>query len=525
MLRPSGPPHIKDIVDKDPKAEMNKIQSKVKQQSSASKTKILGSQPNPKSKAKSNQTPTSSATAPNPKSKSNQTPTSSATAPNPKSKSNHTPTSSATAPNPKSKSNQTPTSSATAPNPKSKSNQTPTSSETAPKSKSDSTQIQPSSNNSTKEDESKYNKYDSLSLIVINSDNQENIIAEGVLEDINGYIQKYLEDDEFDSTIASQSLKFLFNALVFGSQQTQQQIQNTISTETLDQLKVKNNNENASMISSYFEDPEGVKELMEIQQMVSSRRNESNVELIKGGILKKLGDQMSKSVNKEGGEGLFKIVGEIFGQLDIVQSGAVQVVKEESDFLNQYVDLREKILDILGTIIKPATDNLQEGQQHPYLKPLTDDGTIKQLSKIIDNDDYQDHFCKIAEIFAQLFKAAPLPAEIKEKVVCKVEYNFKYDELCLLAECNEKSSYQNGHLDLIYYLLKFGTKEGLKDFAQVIQKKMEKLTDKYFDDVKKEERWGFNQNEAENKRQQINELIKKILGSSSDDKKVAQKKK
>ncbi|KAA6368402.1 MAG: hypothetical protein EZS28_036071, partial [Streblomastix strix] len=46
-LHPSGPPRwtdIKDIVDKGPKAEMNKIQSKVKQQSSPSKTKILGSQ-------------------------------------------------------------------------------------------------------------------------------------------------------------------------------------------------------------------------------------------------------------------------------------------------------------------------------------------------------------------------------------------------------------------------------------------------------------------------------------------------
>ncbi|KAA6358353.1 MAG: hypothetical protein EZS28_046120, partial [Streblomastix strix] len=137
----------------------------------------------------------------------------------------------------------------------------------------------------------------------------------------------------------------------------------------------------------------------------------------------------------------------------LFEMGIIQAVFRALQCNDKVIDGR--ITDIIEMVIKPKPNTLKEGQQNPYLKQLINDGTVEKLSEIINNDNYSVFYHrKIAELIAYIFKAAPLPSDIKEKVVDQLR-NGENDELCLLAECKDNhdailtQTYQdkNGEID------------------------------------------------------------------------------
>ncbi|KAA6392910.1 MAG: hypothetical protein EZS28_011565 [Streblomastix strix] len=95
-------------------------------------------------------------------------------------------------------------------------------------------------------------------------------------------------------------------------------------------------------------------------------------------------------------------------------------------------------IEIIANIIKIALNGLKEGEQHPYLIQLSEDGTVSKLIQIFKNEDYVSIEEDFAEIFAFLYKNTPLPKEIQEKVVKVLktsQFGPQIDNLCLLSEC------------------------------------------------------------------------------------------
>ncbi|KAA6375146.1 MAG: hypothetical protein EZS28_029328 [Streblomastix strix] len=99
-------------------------------------------------------------------------------------------------------------------------------------------------------------------------------------------------------------------------------------------------------------------------------------------------------------------------------------------------NIRNKAEDIICNVVKPRLDGLKEGQQHQYHNQLQLDGTITKLVQLFkDEEDEYIHF-EIALTISYLFKALPLPPEIKNNVIQKLKQNHIY-ELSLLSECPE----------------------------------------------------------------------------------------
>ncbi|KAA6372634.1 MAG: hypothetical protein EZS28_031838 [Streblomastix strix] len=154
---------------------------------------------------------------------------------------------------------------------------------------------------------------------------------------------------------------------------------------------------------------------------------------------------------------------------------------------NKDEDLQSKILWAIIYIIRVRIREIKEGEQHPFLTPLTNDGTISQLIQIIKDGDEQP-----AQILAYLYKALALPFEIEKVVIEKLKrFPSNFEELALLAECkdnhnqilakefeNQLFEYESDSLSslrLILNILKFGTNENKIKISNAIKDKVEKL--------------------------------------------------
>ncbi|KAA6382918.1 MAG: hypothetical protein EZS28_021554 [Streblomastix strix] len=156
-----------------------------------------------------------------------------------------------------------------------------------------------------------------------------------------------------------------------------------------------------------------------------------------------------------------------------------------------------KINAIILNIIKAGLTGLKEGQQHPYLQILTNNGIVTQLFGTIDFDNILK---QTALFLSYLYKATPIPTEYRRKIIkilksLNIEY---YDSLAMLAECPENHDtilednfyewvFQYEYFPLPYLhitllILKLGSGTNKNKVANSVIDKVKKYSDdKYMD--------------------------------------------
>ncbi|KAA6375850.1 MAG: hypothetical protein EZS28_028622 [Streblomastix strix] len=93
-------------------------------------------------------------------------------------------------------------------------------------------------------------------------------------------------------------------------------------------------------------------------------------------------------------------------------------------------------------MIESGAKGLGEGQQHPFLQPLSNDGTVVNLIQLLkvrnksnENElSLHEKFGIISKILANLFKATQIPSEIGLDAINILKRNHDYTELVYLAE-------------------------------------------------------------------------------------------
>ncbi|KAA6372310.1 MAG: hypothetical protein EZS28_032163 [Streblomastix strix] len=165
---------------------------------------------------------------------------------------------------------------------------------------------------------------------------------------------------------------------------------------------------------------------------------------------------------------------------------------------SQDKDVKKYAIDNINQIIQNGAIELKEGQQHPYHNQLSSDGTITKLIQQFKDYDNTDFKLKIANSFAYLFKALPLPPDIKKEIIELLKPAF-IEELAFIAECSDNhdailnGNYENNlfkyysdtleYLQLTYYLIKFGSNANKKRVALAVKDKVERfIIDDYLDE-------------------------------------------
>ncbi|KAA6400913.1 MAG: hypothetical protein EZS28_003557, partial [Streblomastix strix] len=102
---------------------------------------------------------------------------------------------------------------------------------------------------------------------------------------------------------------------------------------------------------------------------------------------------------------------------------------------SEYEDVREKAIKIISDIIEAGKEGLKDGQQHPYRQQLSDDGTIAKLISIfVDKKNHNIEY-NLRKTLIYLFKAFPLPSEIRVDLIEYLKVVNDFNDLALLAEC------------------------------------------------------------------------------------------
>ncbi|KAA6384631.1 MAG: hypothetical protein EZS28_019842 [Streblomastix strix] len=144
--------------------------------------------------------------------------------------------------------------------------------------------------------------------------------------------------------------------------------------------------------------------------------------------------------------------------------------------------VRKKSIEIILNIIKVGIEGLKEGEQHPYYQKLQSDQTIQKLIQLFKDEKDRDTINYIAQTLAHIFKARPLPTEIKNDIIEELK-PCEIDELAFLSENRD---------------------ENKKKVALAVKKKVIELTDYYQEEVKQ-------------KAQEILSLIKNILSKEEEE--------
>ncbi|KAA6385427.1 MAG: hypothetical protein EZS28_019044 [Streblomastix strix] len=192
---------------------------------------------------------------------------------------------------------------------------------------------------------------------------------------------------------------------------------------------------------------------------------------------------------------------------------------------SQDKDVREYAIEIINHIIQNGAIELKEGQQHPYHNQLSSDGTItKLIQQFKDKNKDIIHFY-IAQTFAYLFKALPLPPDIKKDIIEKFKPD-EIEELAFIAECPDNhdaildGNYENNlfqkenksfyYLLLTHNLLQFGSNANKKRVALAVKDKVEIfIIDEFLDEFIQEYSW-IQRDQIKSKAKEALSLIKTV---------------
>ncbi|KAA6381912.1 MAG: hypothetical protein EZS28_022562 [Streblomastix strix] len=355
-----------------------------------------------------------------------------------------------------------------------------------------------------------------------------------------------------------------------------------ITPNTLDRLTEY---EEAQMLQNIFNSPESIKILFRIRRAVGRRNEEGNIELINAGLINVLNDVIEQSIQEEEKEveGEMLFIELILEQLVKDNPSASQLIVEKTDFIDHYlsnfdnlpiqnmkeeflfpiyclslylpnkqkknlfnkgvvqsmiqflscldIDVREEANKIIMNVIKAGLIDLKPQEKHPFLNKLTEDGTVSKLIQLIQDQELEMIHRKIAEIFANLFKASKLPDEIIGVVFLELKRQpIDINEISLLVECSDninaifdceiekelfkrapRHDYTLQYLHLAQSILHNGSIQNKTKLSHAVKDKVERLTDnKYIDKLNSGEIFTWNQSKKEEIKQNAQQLLSLI---------------
>ncbi|KAA6378126.1 MAG: hypothetical protein EZS28_026346 [Streblomastix strix] len=201
-------------------------------------------------------------------------------------------------------------------------------------------------------------------------------------------------------------------------------------------------------------------------------------------------------------------------------------------------DVREDASWTIINIIQAGLEILNIGQQHPFLHQLMNDGTIAKFILLLNDKERQSDLDSIQEFLIDLFKAHQLPEEIKQQVIKTYKERSWFDQLAILAECEDNhdmiledefekkllEDFENHYeiiqqLHFIIPILHLGSEENKKKVALQIKKKIKKLSnDKNIQKFAKKHLWKEKDKEKISvQSKEILIIIKEIIGDEKDD--------
>lgn len=100
-------------------------------------------------------------------------------------------------------------------------------------------------------------------------------------------------------------------------------------------------------------------------------------------------------------------------------------------------DVRMKTIVIAMSIIRSEVSSLKEGEKHPYLNKLLEDGTIEKIIKLFRDKSKENIHENIAVTVAFLFKATKMKDDYRKEVIdmLKIMWCLYIEVIKLLAEC------------------------------------------------------------------------------------------
>ncbi|KAA6378946.1 MAG: hypothetical protein EZS28_025525 [Streblomastix strix] len=121
-------------------------------------------------------------------------------------------------------------------------------------------------------------------------------------------------------------------------------------------------------------------------------------------------------------------------KLRLFQKGIIHTMMRFIDSQNNIVQMR--VSEIISSVIIAGQSGLSEGEEHPYHKSLTENGTIQKLIDLYNDSNINKNLhLKIAQLLAILFKAAPLPFAISKDIIDNLKDDNDLQELSRLSEC------------------------------------------------------------------------------------------
>ncbi|KAA6394807.1 MAG: hypothetical protein EZS28_009664 [Streblomastix strix] len=102
-------------------------------------------------------------------------------------------------------------------------------------------------------------------------------------------------------------------------------------------------------------------------------------------------------------------------------------------------DVRMKTIVIAMSIIRSEVSSLKEGEKHPYLNKLLEDGTIEKIIKLFRDKSKENIHENIAVTVAFLFKATKMKDDYRKEVIdmLKIMWCLYIEVIKLLAECED----------------------------------------------------------------------------------------
>ncbi|KAA6399517.1 MAG: hypothetical protein EZS28_004961 [Streblomastix strix] len=424
----------------------------------------------------------------------------------------------------------------------------------------------------------------SISYLAVNKDNHEAIVAQDFIETSLEFFKMQSEGIKVNNSIISNLLGTLQLIYIYGTVIAKKLIRREISKEQINKLKIDELHGNeAKILESTFSYPQVMDMLMRIKRSVRNKNEEFQILLIKAGLVDILKNELQTALGKELDkeiEGKVIIIGDIVQQLvgryiegsrlvletdfidlyfnhlktiplnkirhsylsildqlsssipseqmhQLFNKGVIQIMNKMIDTTDQKVQYQSK--EIIMHIVTSTVYELKEGQQHPYLKLLSDEGIVNKLIHLY-REDNTDNF--IEYTFGSLFKASPIPPDIGNSIVQRIKKNNDVDDLIYLAECpanhdfilsddyekkifiEEEDTYKK--LQIVHLILKNGSDQNQKRISIGVKKKVKKMTnDEYLNELSESCSDKLDQEQKQQikqKAQQVAELIKQIIG-------------
>ncbi|KAA6383103.1 MAG: putative kinase domain protein, partial [Streblomastix strix] len=361
-------------------------------------------------------------------------------------------------------------------------------------------------------------------LFALNRENHEAIIETDFIESSLEFFKNKEKGNLAQAQKAEYSIKAFQKLFIYGGSMIRKLIRQTLTPETLSGLKNDQIfGKEVKIMLITLSDPESIDLLVKMERPIELRNEEYKIELLRTGLIEILNNEIAKAFQLEDGEdwhlqSLYILSRNIpIKQKKLLFSkGVIQLMAQIQD--SDEKDTRGKACEIISEIIEAGINGLKEGEQHPFLKPLIDDGTVNKLIQALGNQNngltgdktvisisslyeyktgtLDDVTAIIATFLAKLYKASPLPLNIKQEIIHELIYGkvIKYNELLLLTECQEnydailsndflkelsKDRYIKtlNYVRINYILMRIGSGKIKKKIARSVKEKIEELAD------------------------------------------------